>query len=116
MSRVSKRARAATPAFCAFSVARRTRLGSMSTPRPFAPRCAAPMTMRPSPEPRSIRKSSLPTSAMRSMRSTISRGVTTKGTVPSSQAQAWANAAGAAQARSKERRILKKVKSRLAPR
>ncbi len=45
------------------------------------------MMMRPSPDPRSMTWSPFFTSAMRSMRSTISIGVCTYGTVPSSQPQ-----------------------------
>ena len=44
----------ATPAAAAFSRPLATSVGSMSMPSAFAPRFAAPMTMRPSPEPRSI--------------------------------------------------------------
>src|SRR6185295_2577236 len=71
-----------------------------STPIPVAPRLAASITMRPSPEPRSITWSPFFTSAMRSIRSTISIGVFTYGTVPSSQAQDCGCAcAGAARTR-----------------
>jgi len=74
------------------------------------------MTMRPSPLPRSMTVSPSPTSAMRIMRSTISGGETTNGTVPSSQAQLCAPAGTAAQAAISERMNLKKVEFPLAPR
>ncbi|MDA0274909.1 MAG: hypothetical protein O3A91_00805 [Proteobacteria bacterium] len=83
-SMASKRTRLATPAARAFSAAA-TRDLSSSMPRPRAPRRAASMTMRPSPDPRSMTVSPGPTSASCSMRETTSIGVTTKGTLPSSQ-------------------------------
>ena len=48
---------------------------------------AASMTMRPSPEPRSTRRSPALGWARYSMRSTTASGETTNGTEPSSQAQ-----------------------------
>ena len=69
-----------TPAFLAFSLASRTRCGSISTPSARAPFSPAAMAMRPSPEPRSITKSPGLTSTICSMRSTTSGGVGTKGT------------------------------------
>src|SRR6185295_17068549 len=76
-----------------------------------APRFAASITMRPSPEPRSITRSPGFTSAMRSIRSTISIGVCTYGTVPSSQPQVcvWPHAERGASASSSKR--LRKIKA-----
>ena len=53
-SPTEKVTRSATPAFRAFSVLSRIRTGSMSIPTPRAPKvCAAVITKRPSPHPRS---------------------------------------------------------------
>jgi hypothetical protein len=67
----------ATPAAAAFFFDSSTRSGLYSTPTARAPRFAAAMTLRPSPEPRSITTSFGVTLARSSMRSTISAGVGT---------------------------------------
>ena len=51
--------------------------GLYSTPSALAPRLAAPMTLRPSPDPRSMTKSCGVTFARSSMRSTVTSGVGT---------------------------------------
>src|SRR5262249_30464143 len=74
-------ARSATPASLAYAVLSFTRCGSRSTPNPRAPNFfAAGMRMRPSPEPRSTKKSFGPTPAMRSIASTVAWLVGTNGT------------------------------------
>ena len=81
----------------------------MSTPRPRAPYFrAASITMRPSPEPRSISSSPGFGSASLSIRSTTSGGDCTYGTVPSSQAQdcACTNSGSKAKSAIGKRRII----------
>ena len=70
--------RSVTPACFALSSASLIRSGSMSTPVPVAPNfCAAIITIRPSPQPRSYRMSPFLTSPSFSMASTTSGGVGT---------------------------------------
>ncbi len=74
-------ARSATPAAWALRRLRSTNSGTISTPRPRAPkRRAAVMTMRPSPEPRSSTKSFAFTPASSSMETVTLSGVVMKGT------------------------------------
>ena len=58
MSPRSNRARSPTPAAVALRRDSSTMSGLYSTPSARAPRLAAPITLRPSPDPRSITKSS----------------------------------------------------------
>ena len=76
----TKVASSLAPAALALSRARLTMFGLNSTPIARTPRLAAVMTVRPSPEPRSIRKSPGMTLAMSSMRSTSACGVGTQTT------------------------------------
>jgi hypothetical protein len=73
-------ARSATPAFCALIRESSTISGLYSTPSARAPRFAAVITVRPSPEPRSMTKSSGVTLAMSSILSTSAWGVGTQTT------------------------------------
>ena len=73
-------ARSATPASCAFRRERATISGLNSKPKARAPRLAAAMTLRPSPDPRSITMSCGVTFAMSSIFSTSSCGVGTQTT------------------------------------
>jgi hypothetical protein len=92
-----------TPAWAAFFFESATMFGLNSTPRARAPRLAAPITFRPSPDPRSMTKSCGVTAARSSIRSTSSGGVGTQttslpgwpgwGTNPSSWARAEAGTA-----------------------
>ncbi len=82
--------RSCTPAARASSRLFFTSSGTISTPRPRAPkRRAAVMTMRPSPEPRSITWSAGPTAASSSIASVTWSGVVMKGT------SSWAHGAPA---------------------
>jgi len=73
-------ARCETPACSAFRRDSSTMSGLYSMPRARAPRLAAAMTVRPSPEPRSITKSLGVTFAMSSIFCTSSSGVGTQTT------------------------------------
>jgi hypothetical protein len=77
MSPSTKVARPATPASSARRVESATISGLYSTPMARAPRRAAAMTLRPSPEPRSITRSPAVTCAMSSIFSTSAGGVGT---------------------------------------
>jgi hypothetical protein len=76
-SACTKVALSATPAFCAAAFDRFTISGLYSTPIAVAPRFAAVMTVRPSPDPRSITKSFGVTFARSSILSTSACGVGT---------------------------------------
>ena len=79
-----------TPAVFAFAFASLMRSGSMSMPTPRAPYfCAAVMTMRPSPHPRSYTVSFAVTAAIFIIVSTISSGVGTKITSGPRVGAAW---------------------------
>ena len=69
-----------TPASCARCFDSSTMSGLNSTPMPVAPRLAAVMTVRPSPEPRSITTSCGVTFARSSIASTVTCGVGTQTT------------------------------------
>ena len=72
MSASTKVTLSATPPSRASSLESATSLGSISIPTPRAPYfCAAMMTIRPSPDPRSYTMSSAPTPASMSMASAI---------------------------------------------
>ena len=73
-------ARSVTPAARAFALESSTIFGLYSMPSARVPRFAAVITVRPSPEPRSMRKSCGVTFAMSSMRSTTACGVGTQTT------------------------------------
>ncbi|MNC87131.1 hypothetical protein D3C83_28320 [compost metagenome] len=91
-----KAARAATPAFSAFCFESATMSGSYSTPRARAPRFAAAITVRPSPEPRSMTKSRGVTCAMSSIFSTRASEVGTQMTsLPGCPNEGSKGAAGA---------------------
>ena len=77
MSPSTKVARSATPASWASRVAKATMSGLYSTPIARAPRLAAAIMLRPSPEPRSITRSSRVTCARSSIFSTSAGGVGT---------------------------------------
>ena len=70
-------ARSLTPSFVALRLESSTMSGLYSTPMARAPRLAAVITVRPSPEPRSITKSSFVTLARSSILSTTTCGVGT---------------------------------------
>ena len=77
-SACTKVALAVTPAFfCAFRFDRSTMSGLYSMPIAVAPRLAAVMTVRPSPDPRSMTKSFGVSFAMSSILSTRAWGVGT---------------------------------------
>src|SRR6185369_3088221 len=80
MSPCTNFALSATPASSAFLRASATMSASYSTPRARAPRFAAAITRRPSPEPRSTTKSRGVTAARSSIFSTSARGVGTQTT------------------------------------
>src|SRR5262249_12893725 len=69
-----------TPSFAAFRCASLTMSSLYSTPSARAPRLAAAITLRPSPEPRSMTKSRGVTAAMSSIFSTSAWGVGTQTT------------------------------------
>jgi len=77
MSPCTKVARSLTPCSSASRRESATISALNSTPRPRAPRRAAAMMLRPSPEPRSMTKSSFVTCARSSIFSTSSGGVGT---------------------------------------
>ena len=79
-SALTKVALSATPASSAFVSTVRPGRGLYSTPRARAPRLAALITRRPSPEPRSMTRSSFVTLAMSSIFSTTTCGVGTQTT------------------------------------
>jgi hypothetical protein len=96
--------RSATPASRALRRLCSTSWGTISTPRPVAPkRLAATMTMRPSPEPRSTTWSFGPTAAIRSISSVTLSGEVTKGTSSTNCACATKAGSTAQQARRAER-------------
>ena len=80
MSPCTNVARSPTPASVASFVESATMSGLYSTPTPRAPRLAAAMMLRPSPEPISMTKSSFVTLAMSSISSTRLGGVGTQTT------------------------------------
>ena len=77
MSPWTNLALSATPAASALRIDNSTISGLYSMPSARAPRLAAPITLRPSPDPRSITKSCDVTCAMSSIFSTSSGGVGT---------------------------------------
>ncbi|MNV55546.1 hypothetical protein D3C71_1477810 [compost metagenome] len=77
-SAATKVARSATPALWALRRDSSTRSGLYSMPCAVSPRCAAVITVRPSPEPRSISRSCGVTLAMSSILSTSVCGVGTQ--------------------------------------
>jgi hypothetical protein len=97
MSPRSNVARPVTPASSALRRDSSTMSGLYSTPSARAPRLAAPITFRPSPEPRSMTKSFGPTFARSSIFSTSAAGVGTHTTslpaCPTSGVNGWARCA-----------------------